>query len=277
MYGSKAFDDVPLVRELRKLHREANKLSNKSPRVSDESLKWLSWNEYLSVVQELKKELQEMIEYYNSINATEKNSEILEYKKKVANKYQEYLLLAFLSYIPDRQRTFRELIIGKNFLKSSSLIQGVKDVSWVIKHGPNDYKTGKNYGDRPPLVLPSYMTPVIDDYITNWRPALSQSNDYFFLQKHKGNPITQDGIHKLVSQACFRKTGKKTNPHLLRDIIVTHVRTTNASEKQLEALALYMGHSIQMQRTSYDRRTLNQKVEPAVSLLESISDLNNFS
>ena len=56
-------------------------------------------------------------------------------------------------------------------------------------------------------------------------------------------------------------------------MIVTHVRETNASEKQLEALALYMGHSIQMQRTSYDRRTLNQKVAPAIELLQSLKKL----
>lgn len=32
-----------------------------------------------------------------------------------------------------------------------------------------------------------------------------------------------------------------------------------------QALALYMGHSIEMQRGTYDRRTKQQKVEPAVS------------
>ena len=54
-------------------------------------------------------------------------------------------------------------------------------------------------------------------------------------------------------------------------MIVTHVRETNASEKELEALALYMGHSIQMQRSSYDRRTVSQKVAPAVNLLHALS------
>ena len=54
-------------------------------------------------------------------------------------------------------------------------------------------------------------------------------------------------------------------------MIVTHVRETNASEKELEALALYMGHSIQMQRSSYDRRTVSQKVAPAVHLLHTLS------
>jgi hypothetical protein len=57
----------------------------------------------------------------------------------------------------------------------------------------------------------------------------------------------------------------------LRDMIVTHVRGSDASEKELEALALYMGHSIAMQRNSYDRRTTEQKVAPAVELLRNVN------
>lgn len=57
----------------------------------------------------------------------------------------------------------------------------------------------------------------------------------------------------------------------LRDMIVTHVREGEASEAQLEALALYMGHSIAVQRASYDRRTLTKKVAPAVELLQSVN------
>jgi hypothetical protein len=56
-------------------------------------------------------------------------------------------------------------------------------------------------------------------------------------------------------------------------MIVTHVReSSSASEQQLEALALFMGHSIQMQRTSYDRRTLTKKIAPAVDLLRSVNE-----
>jgi hypothetical protein len=53
----------------------------------------------------------------------------------------------------------------------------------------------------------------------------------------------------------YRITGKRTNPHLVRDSVVTHLRGTGASERELEALAIYMGHSVEMQRSTYDRRT----------------------
>ena len=54
-------------------------------------------------------------------------------------------------------------------------------------------------------------------------------------------------------------------------MIVTHLRSGDASERELEALAIYMGHSIAMQRDSYDRRTKAQKVEPAVELLQLVN------
>jgi hypothetical protein len=63
---------------------------------------------------------------------------------------------------------------------------------------------------------------------------------------------------------------------MVRDSIVTYLRGGNATEKELEALALFMGHSVEMQRASYDRRTKEQKVEPAVALLESLNDLDSL-
>ncbi|KAK3253507.1 hypothetical protein CYMTET_37254 [Cymbomonas tetramitiformis] len=62
--------------------------------------------------------------------------------------------------------------------------------------------------------------------------------------------------------------GRKTNPHLIRDMIVTHLKNNNSSDAELEALAIYMGHSVEMQRLHYDRRSQAQKVAPAVALLE---------
>lgn len=60
-------------------------------------------------------------------------------------------------------------------------------------------------------------------------------------------------------------------------MIVTHVRQSDASEKELEALAFYMGHSITMQRNSYDRRTMQEKVAPAVVLLQTMNKRGEVS
>eukprot|EP00978_Attheya_sp_CCMP212_P005979 scaffold13455_cov50-Attheya_sp.AAC.3 len=173
-------------------------------------------------------------------------------------------VVAFFSCIPDRQRTIRELELGRSFIKDSNGF-------WVVKHGPDDYKTGNVYGDRPPLVLAPELCPAIDRFLERWRPCLCPTSDLFFVQPRTGNPFSKHSVYDIVTRSCYKYTGKKTNPHLLRDMIVTHVRDSDASEKQLEALALYMGHSINMQRTSYDRRTLTQKVAPAVELLHLVN------
>ena len=191
------------------------------------------------------------------------NTNIKSQKEYVALNIQKFLLLSFFSQVPDRQRTFREIEIGKNFIKEKS--------NWIILHKQEDYKTGKTYGERPPLILSESLTPYIDDFIKNWRPSLYPSTNFLFVQKSTGAPLTGDSIYSIVSRCCFKYKGRRTNPHLLRDMIVTPIRDSNASEKELESLALYMGHSLAIQRVSYDRRTAGQKVMPAINLLQSIS------
>ncbi len=278
-YGEKSFGDIPVVRELRKLHRDANRRQVLSPRSSEEDRKWLDWEEYLNVVRLLKEDLQEEIRLFESnmeikdtckypMNNGTNGSRNIHYTpthRRIATKFQAYLILAFFSCVPDRQRTFRELEVGKSFIRDERINV------WTIKHGPDDYKTGKTYGDRPPLVLAEELTPAIDDFLARWRPCLLPLGQSFFVQPRTGKAFTQDSVYSLVARSCYKHTGKKTNPHLLRDMIVTHVRDSDASEKELEALALYMGHSISMQRNSYDRRTMEQKVAPAVELLRNVN------
>jgi integrase len=186
-------------------------------------------------------------------------------QQNIAEAYQRYLILAFFANIPDRQRTMRELEIEKTLVKDE------QTGCWTVKHGPDDYKTGKSYGERPAMPLAEELSPAIDDFLNNWRPALQPSTNFLFVQSRTGKPLTGDSVFQRVSRCCFKYTGKRTNPHLLRDMIVTHVRESDASEKELEALALFMGHSLHMQRTSYDRRTLTNKIAPAVKLMQSLN------
>eukprot|EP00547_Thalassionema_nitzschioides_P007171 CAMPEP_0194218224 /NCGR_PEP_ID=MMETSP0156-20130528/23273_1 /TAXON_ID=33649 /ORGANISM="Thalassionema nitzschioides, Strain L26-B" /LENGTH=535 /DNA_ID=CAMNT_0038947505 /DNA_START=192 /DNA_END=1799 /DNA_ORIENTATION=+ len=268
-YGEKSFDDIPMIREIRRLHRDANKRQSVSPRSSNEDRKWLTWSDYLKVIQDVKVELAELIADFET--KPPRRSSAQSKARKIAIFYQYYLVLAFFACVPDRQRTIRELEIGRTFIKDQG--SGL----WMIKHGPDDYKTGKTYGDRPPLMLSKELVPSIDEFLQRWRSHLNPETDALFCQPRTGRPLTQDSVYQIVARNCYKYTGKKTNPHLLRDMIVTHVRDSDASEKQLEALALYMGHSIQMQRSSYDRRTLQRKVAPAVELLQNVNQNANSS
>jgi len=272
--GKNTFDDIPIIKEVRKLHRDANQRQRLAPRSSDESKKWITWQDYLGVAQSTKNEVLELIRKYEALPPSKRR-----YGKgdtdrvhsleqiQVAESYQRYLILAILSSIPDRQRTIRELEVGRTLIKDTD------SGCWMVKHGPGDYKTGKHYGERPAMQLAEELTPAIDDFVERWRPSLKPSTEVLLVQSKTGKPMTSNSVFKRVVRCCFKYTGKSVNPHLLRDIIVTHVRETEASEKELEALALYMGHSIHMQRKSYDRRTLSNKVAPAVQLMRSVNKM----
>mmetsp|Transcript_58570 Transcript_58570/g.143267 ORF Transcript_58570/g.143267 Transcript_58570/m.143267 type:complete len:412 (-) Transcript_58570:47-1282(-) len=265
----KSYGDIPIIKELRKLHRTAERKRKGAPRSSDEERKWLSWPEYLETVQQCKKYTFDLMTQ-NKKNGSGDDSEIPTSEKvMIATAFQKYLVLAIFSHVPDRQRTIRELELGRSFVK-------LENGNWCIRHTPEDYKTGGVYGARPPMELSNQFSLDIDAFIDNWRSCLKPETEFLFAQPKTGNPLTQDSVYQIVVRSCYNYTGKRTNPHLLRDMIVSHVRDTNASEKQLEALALYMGHSLHMQRSSYDRRTLTRKVAPAIELLNAVNN-NNMS
>lgn len=280
-YGEKSFDDIPAIKELRKIHRDASIKAKSAPRVSEEKKKWLDWPVFLDVVDRVKAELLQEMRDASGDPSDESGGEATPIDPsslarrgatsvqsvKIAVLYQQFLVLAFFAIIPDRQRTIRELALGSTFVQED-LGAGMQ---WIVRHGADDYKTGRAYGARPPLPVSLELKPWVDDFILRWRPHLMPKGEHLFSQSRSGAAMSADSIYQLVSRCCYRHTGKKTNPHLLRDMVVTHVRSaTSASEKDLEALALFMGHSLQMQRQSYDRRTVSQKVAPAVALLSGL-------
>lgn len=281
-YGEKTFGDIGVIKELRKWHREAQHVPA-AAKSSKEDRKWLSWSEYLGVIRNVKEELEGKLKGYS-----EKYDRTMELpgfcttklakqrfysqQRKIATLYQHYLILAIFACVPDRQRTLRELTLGTSFVRDDSV--------WKIEHGPDDYKTGKTYGPRPPMALSTELSLAVDDFVQHWRKVLLSkidngydiSQNRLFIQPRTGQPLTADSIYQIVARNCYQQTGQKTNPHLLRDMIVTHVRSSKeTSEQQLEALALFMGHSVQMQKSSYDRRTMQTKVAPAVELLQAVN------
>jgi hypothetical protein len=51
--GDKPYDDIPLIKELRKIQKEAQRKRITATNVSNEELKWLNWPQYLDCVQTL--------------------------------------------------------------------------------------------------------------------------------------------------------------------------------------------------------------------------------
>jgi hypothetical protein len=52
--------------------------------------------------------------------------------------------------------------------------------------------------------------------------------------RRNGEPFTDKSLYKLFWTTAYRLTGKRTNPHLVRDSIVTYLRGGDATERELE-------------------------------------------
>jgi len=297
----------PAVAELVSAQRGGATLALKSARVADESAKWLDWPAYLNVVETLKHECAPLT-----------RSGVRRSDADIAMAVQRYLLFAVLASVPDRQRTLRELRLGKTLFcetrdegvgggggedardanANATRVSSKPQRWWIVRHAPEDYKTGNAYGARPDLALDRRLYPALEQWLfgsdldeiaadadasddasfdferysaSGHRAALSPTHDFVFTRPN-GSPWTVSELSRTFSRASLRITGKKTNPHLIRDMVVTHVRGEGiASDAELEALAMYMGHSVAMQKGTYDRRTAQQKVAPAVGLMSAIN------
>ncbi|WIA30518.1 hypothetical protein OEZ86_000602 [Tetradesmus obliquus] len=247
------YHDLEVVQELNAMQRTASKAAGRAARVADDSKKWLEWPDYLKMVSALRAECAGLTEAGKPRP-----------RSQVAISLQRYLIVAILSVVPDRQRTLRELEVGRTLLQQA-------DGSWVIKHAAADYKTGKQYGDRPPLLIAPFIYPELEAFIGTWRQELAPKTSMLFCKPRTGQPLDESAVYLLCKSAALRLTGKATHPHLVRDMIVTHLRMQRRSEAELEALALYMGHSLEMQRGTYDRRSKDQKVAPAQQLLQQLA------
>ncbi len=90
----------------------------------------------------------------------------------------------------------RELQVGKTLFKDE---RG----RWVIRHGPSHYKTGKAYGERPPMVLAPHIYPELEAYLEEWRVELIPQHDFVFSQAN-GQPLTDNSVYKLFYTSCYR-------------------------------------------------------------------------
>ena len=243
-----------VVQELIRVQRSARERAKNAPHAADDKRKWLEWDDFLTLVETLKLECAP-----NDCDGNPRSD------RDVAMSVQRYLLFAILACIPDRQRTLRELQLDKTLIKNAST------GDWMVRHGPDDYKTGSAYGERPALVIDRRVYPALEAWLETHRARLAPTHDFCFTRPN-GSPWTVSELSRTFSRTALRITGQKTNPHLIRDMIVTHVRAQGvASDAELEALAALMGHSPAMQKSTYDRRTAQDKVNPAVGLMSTIN------
>lgn len=79
-----------------------------------------------------------------------------------------------------------------------------------------DYKTGKQYGDRPPMPIAPFVYPELEAFIDTWRQELNPKTNRLFCRPQTGEPMTANCVYSTFKSAAVRLTGKATHPHLIR-------------------------------------------------------------
>lgn len=120
--GDKPYADIPVCKELRALINSRRKASKVAPRVSDEAAKWLDYPSYLAMTRELKRET-------GCLKQTANGELVRRGDKDIAWSLQKYLIFSILACVPDRQRTLRELKLGRTLFKEGDV--------YVVRHQPN--------------------------------------------------------------------------------------------------------------------------------------------
>ncbi|MBD1865153.1 MULTISPECIES: tyrosine-type recombinase/integrase [Trichocoleus] len=269
------YDDVPVIKRIRVLIRDVSKRQRTAPSPVDISKKWLPWEDWLQVVETLRKECCQA----TYICGTKR------LLGGIAHSLQCYLMCAFFTYIPPmRQQVIRGLEVGHSLLW--------EDNRWYIYLRPDEYKTGKVYGEfRGPVSNPDLGDGTcFYDYIEAWLydcsklPGLSKLNlpgglratynpehNFFFTQKNR-EPMKQHTLSEYIRHAAYRIKGKAVTAHLLRDMFVSHLMELGYSDAEMNSVANAMHHSPETQRGIYDKRTKEKKVAPGMDLARQIAE-----
>ena len=154
-------------------------------------------------------------------------------------KYKAYLLLVLIEFVPDRRRPSG--VCELSYRKGNGFYWHKPSKSSILQHHPpydkrrviiarNDNLSTDNWNyirrwiyvviyrfkndDTRTMTLTKIMTE-FEFFSTTMR------TEYSFVQTETGRPLTQDNVNSIFARSFYHVTGKKTNSHLLRNMIDT--------------------------------------------------------
>jgi hypothetical protein len=133
------------------------------------------------------------------------------------------LVIRLLIRLPMRQRCIREMAIGKNLIQDRA---GV----WHIKFVGTELKIERSRGavNRYEFPFPTDLVPLLEEWLTDWRPKLASPDERHVFLNTRGQPFTEpDQISDMMMRTTYRFTGVSVNPHMIRDIWATEYLNTH--------------------------------------------------
>jgi integrase len=143
------------------------------------------------------------------------------------------LMLALLAFCPIRRKNFAGLEIGRSFVK----IRG----RWWIALSATDTKE-KRADERPVNEL---LTPIIDRYISEYRPALARSasgSTALWRSANDGAPITPKESTRVIRKTTLSTVGVAVSPHLFRTSAVSSAAVHGGNNPHLGSAVLHHTH-----------------------------------
>jgi hypothetical protein len=272
--------DIPIVRRLRvycNKFEEHRRTANNT--VVPFHKKAVTWEQVLMVLEKLRYEA----------TATHWVAKTIldngQFKRKIrpiqarAASFMKFLLLAMFTLMPpDRQRTFRELRLGETlkhgtfqgelFIPKDRMLDPSK-AKYYIHLLPEDYKTGKSYGEWvgeiPNTIFSDDST--FYQYLDEWlygeiktkngivkglRNVLNPENhNYIFFGRITSEPIKIECLTAKIRHIFERHTRVPVTPHTLRKIFRTYIKENGVSPEEEESAAFWMKHDLRTANKHY--------------------------
>jgi hypothetical protein len=244
--------------------------------------KWLSWQEFVAVIQKLRNEWET---HLSKEPASISN----------ARKLHDLLLLGLYSCTPARGSEIRllqflseeELSERKGRLTIKKYVEANK-VNIITKIGDiwrmyvSDFKNSRSFGaDATDLDVFDWWCHLFETYLESYRPLLvgaACDHSFVFVTK-TAKPFSGSYYSDYISTLLFKLTGVAAATNLLRSSFVTSFYDSDAANdpKMRESVAQVMRHSSKEAQKTYDRRTTTQRKRQGLDLIAKMSSTTPIS
>jgi integrase len=143
------------------------------------------------------------------------------------------LMVALLAFCPIRRKNFGALEIGRNFVK-------IRGQWWIVLSAAETKE--KSADERPVTEL---LTPIIDRYISEYRPVLARSDGSsaaLWLSANDGAPITPKVLARVIRTTTLARVGVPVSPHLFRTSAASSAAVHAGDNPHLATAVLHHTH-----------------------------------
>ena len=289
------YEDVPIITMLKKLknkYQRLNSLTKKQGNNQNIQGKMIAWEKLLEFTDLLARKY-EKAKFYPKVH----HARAKERNPGKGKHLARFLMMGFFTVMPpDRQRTLRELVLGKtlkyglfdkqgNFISAENL-SNQENAKFYIHLKEKEYKTWRTYGEwigevnnkkfSTGKTYYDYLKQWLFDGYTDekgvkmgWRDYLNVNNlDNVFFTQHRFQEYDEGELGKVIQRMIYGQYGIPTTPHTIRHIYDTHIRSIGMDEKTLQWVAYAMKHDVKEAEGTYTHLTKNQKLEFAMEAIQ---------